>query len=173
MLLYSKTYSIKGFIVLDTPSTMTEPATLTVGAIAALAFVKFLESSASEVGKRLTPTVLGKIDVLRKKIVARLRGISEVDELNATIDKGQRLTERQINLLTPHLEAAMKEDAAFAQDIQQLSNEINQEITVNEILGRNIQNIYGGAPVQINDPEAPIFTGPISGGTFNFTTNNY
>ena len=152
---------------------MTDPVTLTVGGIAALAFTQFLTTSVGESAKKLTPAVLSKIDTLRKKIWAKLRGIPEVDELNATADQGGTITEQQIKLLTPHLEAAMKNDDAFAKEVRALASEINQEINIGEILGRNIQNIYGGSPVQINDPNAPVFTGDISGGTFNFTTNNY
>ena len=152
---------------------MTDPVTLTVGGIAALAFTQFLTTSVGESAKKLTPAVLGKIDTLRKKIWAKLKGIPEVDELNATADQGGTITEQQIKLLTPHLEAAMKDDDAFAKEVRALASEINQEINIGEILGRNIQNIYGGSPVQINDPNAPVFTGDISGGTFNFTTNNY
>ena len=152
---------------------MADPVTLTVGGIAALAFTQFLTTSVGESAKKLTPAVLSKIDTLRKKIWAKLRGIPEVDELNATADQGGTITEQQIKLLTPHLEAAMKDDDAFAKEVRALASEINQEINIGEILGRNIQNIYGGSPVQINDPNAPVFTGDISGGTFNFTTNNY
>jgi len=49
---------------------MSEPATLTVGVIAALAFTKFLGSSAGEAAKKLTPLILEKEDVpLSQKIV--------------------------------------------------------------------------------------------------------
>lgn len=63
---------------------MSEPATLTVGAIAALAFTKFLESSAGEAAKKLTPLALEKMDTLGKKIQAKLRGIPEIDALKVT-----------------------------------------------------------------------------------------
>jgi hypothetical protein len=149
---------------------MPEPVTLTVGAIAALAFTKFLESSAGEAAKKLTPLILEKIDTLRRKIWTRLRGIPEIDALQGTVEDSGKVTDPQINLLTPHLEAAMREDSTFAQEVRQLANEINQEINIGEILGNN-QTVYGGSAVQINDPNAPVFTGDISGGTFNFTFN--
>lgn len=63
---------------------MSEPATLTVGALAALAFTKFLESSAGEAAKNLTPLVLEKIDTLRKKIWVKLRGVPEINALKVT-----------------------------------------------------------------------------------------
>jgi len=45
--------------------------TLTVGAIAALAFTKFLETSAGEAAKKLSPAVLNKMEALRQKILLR------------------------------------------------------------------------------------------------------
>ena len=39
---------------------MTDPITLTAGAIATLAFTKFLESAAGEAGKKLTEATLEK-----------------------------------------------------------------------------------------------------------------
>lgn len=151
---------------------MAEPISLTVGAIVALAFTKFLESSAGEAAKKLTPAVLDKIENLRKRIWAKLRGIPEVDALNATAEQGGAITDQQIQLLTPHLEAAMKADPEFAQEVQHIAHQINQDINVGDILGKNIQNVYGGSPVQINDPKTPVFTGDISGGTINITITN-
>ncbi|MEO0373079.1 MAG: hypothetical protein AAF329_00350 [Cyanobacteria bacterium P01_A01_bin.17] len=149
---------------------MTDPITLTVGAIAGLAFTKFLDTSASEAAKTLTPVVIDKMDALRKKIWAKLRGIPAVDELKATVEQGGKITEQQIQLLTPHLEAAMQTDPAFAEEVQQIARQISQEINIGEILGRNVQNVYGGTAVQINDPNAPVIQG-VSGGTVNINYN--
>lgn len=147
---------------------MSDPVTLTVGSIAALAFTQFLEASVGEVTTRLTSSVVDKMETLRQKIWAKLRGIPEIDELNATVEAAGKMSDQQIRLLTPHLEAAMKADAAFAQEIRQFASEINQAINIGEILGENVQNVYGGSAVQINDPTSPVLTGDISGGTFTF-----
>ncbi len=152
---------------------MAEPITLTVGTIAALAFTKFLESSAGEAGKQLMPGVLKKMDELRQKIWIKLRGIHDVDALIASVERGSKVSAQQINnVLVPHLEAAMKNDENFAKEIQALARGINQEINIGEILGENVMNVYGGEAVQINDPKAPVLQG-ISGGTIHITNNNY
>ncbi|MFG6105344.1 hypothetical protein U2F10_24025 [Leptothoe sp. EHU-05/26/07-4] len=151
---------------------MSDPVTLTVGAIAALAFTKFLESSAGEAAKKLTPTVLDKTESLRQKIWTKLRGIPAVDELNAAVEKNGQVNESQVKLLTPHLEAAMKADDSFSQDIRQLASEISQDINIGEILGENVQNIYGGSAIMINNPKAPTVAGNNSHCTFNIITNN-
>ena len=150
---------------------MTDPATLTVGTIAALAFSKFLETSAGEAAKKLTPAVLKKMDALRAKIWAKLRGVPVADKLQNTVEKDERVTEQEIQQLTPLLEQAIKSDPNFAKEIQQLAIEINQEIEIGDILGKNVQNVYGGSPVQINDPTAPVFTN-VEGGV-HITYNNH
>ena len=38
--------------------------------------------------------------------------------------------------------------------------------------GQYIQRVYGGSAVQISDPNSPVFTGDISGGTFHFSFPN-
>lgn len=146
---------------------MTEVVTLTVGAIAALAFKKFIEESSAGIANRLTPVMLEKIGKLRDKILEKIGQIPEVDALS----DHSEIDDRQIALITPHLEEAMRGDTVFAQEIRQLAGEINKEGNIDQILDQNKQNVYGGSVVQINNPEAPVFTGDISGGSFNFTWN--
>jgi len=150
---------------------MADPVTLTVGTIAALAFTKFLESSAETAGQTITAAILSKMETLRQKIYAKLRGVPVADDLNAAAEKGETVSEEQVTQLTPHLEAAMRDDNTFAQEVRQLASEINQEINIDQILGKNVQNVYGGSAVQqnINDPSAPVFAGDIYGGVhFNY-----
>ena len=152
---------------------MPEPITLTVGTIAALAFTKFLESSAGETGKQLTQKVLEKINELRKKILDKLHGIPKVEALKASVERDGKLSDEQINNdLVPHLESAMTGDEEFAKEIQKLASEIDRDIDISEILGKNVMNVYGGSAVQINDPNAPVLSG-ISGGIFTFNTHNH
>lgn len=153
---------------------MPEPLSLTVGSIAALAFSTFLQSTTKEAAKKLASGTIEKVNDLRMQIWSKLRGTPEVDQLQYDIEKGQQITEEQIRLLTPHLESAMAEDAEFSQLIQKTAYEIHQEINIDDVIGQNVQNVYGGSAVQITDPDAPVFTGDISNSsmTFNITNNN-
>lgn len=136
---------------------MADPVTLTVSSIAILAFTKFLESGAGETSKKLTPAVLDKIDKLRRIIWSKLRGIPEVDALNATAEDGGPLSDQQVKLLTPHLESAMKADPAFAQQISQLASEINQEIHIQQGSDGEIWYVIGKAEKnEFTDNKAPI-----------------
>ncbi|MEN8443650.1 MAG: hypothetical protein ABG776_01420 [Cyanobacteria bacterium J06555_13] len=130
---------------------------LTVGSIATLALTKFLESSAGEAAKQLTPTVLAKIDTLRQKIWTKLRGNPEVKALTTTIETIGQASEQQVQQLTPCLEKAMQADIAFAQEIRQLANEINQEINIHQGSDGEVWNVIGKAEKnEFTDNKAPI-----------------
>ncbi|MEL7070865.1 MAG: hypothetical protein AAGN15_19785 [Cyanobacteria bacterium J06581_3] len=152
---------------------MTEPVSLTVGSIAALAFSTFLKSGTEEVAKKIAVSAIEKINALREQIWLKLRGIPAVDQLKIDIETKKQVTDSQIKLLTPYLESAMAEDAGFRQKIQEVVHDINQLTDIDELIGKNVQNVYGGAAVQITDPDAPVFTGNISDSnlTFNITNN--
>lgn len=154
------------------PLTMADPITLSVGAIAALAFTKFLESSAGEAAKKLTPALLDKIEALRQTIWTKLRGTPAAGEVGAIVEGGGTLTQQQLELLVPHLEEAMTADPAFGETVRQTAQQIHQEITIGEIQGKNVQNVYSGNATQINDASGQVFSGNITGGTFNFGTKS-
>ncbi|MFG6105396.1 toll/interleukin-1 receptor domain-containing protein [Leptothoe sp. EHU-05/26/07-4] len=71
-------------------------------------------------------------------------------------------------------------DPRFDDDVNRLIADIQSHLglddialnsSIDESLGKNVQNIRGGSGVQINDPKAPVLTGNISGSTINITTN--
>lgn len=136
---------------------MVNPVTLAVSSIASLAFTKFLESSAGEAAKKFTPAILEKIDTLRRAIWIKLRGIPDVDALNTAVEEGGPVSEHQVQLLTPHLEAAMKADPNFDQQIRRLASEINQEINIQQGSGSESWNVIGKAEKnEFIDNKAPI-----------------
>lgn len=152
---------------------MTEPASFTVGSIVALAFSTFLKSSTEETAKKIASSTIERINALREQIWLKLRGSPVVDELKIETEKKKQITDDQIKLLTPHLEAAMAGDTDFSQKIQGIAHAINQQINIDELIGKNVQNVYGGAAVQITDPDAPVFTGNIQDSNLHFNINNY
>ncbi|MBW4499021.1 MAG: hypothetical protein KME57_05460 [Scytonema hyalinum WJT4-NPBG1] len=130
-----------------------EPATLTAAMIATLAFSKAIEKTA----ETLTATVLNKLNNLREKIWQRFKGNQKLEQ---TLAKAQKEGSKEdVDLISAYLQVAMDTDDKFAQDIQQLAEEINQEINIGKIEGRNVQNVYGGEAYQNNDSKAPIFQG--------------
>ena len=53
---------------------MADPISLTTGAIAKLAFTKFLERAAGETGKKITEVTLKKMGDLQQAIAQRFKG---------------------------------------------------------------------------------------------------
>jgi adenosyl cobinamide kinase/adenosyl cobinamide phosphate guanylyltransferase len=141
-----------------------EPATLTAAMIATLAFSKAIEKTA----ETLTASVLNKLNNLRKKIWQRFQGNQKLEQ---TLAKAQKEgSKADVDLISAYLQVAMDTDPKFAQDIQQLAEEINQEINIGKIEGRNVQN-DGGEAFQSNDANAPTFQGG-SGHSITINYNN-
>ncbi len=101
---------------------MADPVTWTAGAIASLAFQKFLESGAGELGKKFTTEAITKMGVLWEQVKAKLTGKSaKLDEALAKVEQGDRTA---LETVTKHLDVAMDEHPDFATEIQVLAKEI-------------------------------------------------
>ncbi len=95
---------------------------LSAGAIAALAFQKFLESSVGEVAKKFTETAIAKMDELRKKIWMKLRGKPGAEKALAAVETGSKA---DLDNVAAYLQVAMAEDPRFAAEMRVLAQEIN------------------------------------------------
>ena len=122
---------------------MADPVTLTASAIATLAFQKFLESGAGELAKKFSTEAIAKLDILMKRIWAKLRGKSRVEEVKAQIEQTNKIIPAQVNQITAYLQVAMDEDPQFANDIRLLA----QEISAGKLIDQSnmTQNIYDQA----------------------------
>ena len=84
---------------------MVESLTLTALTIANLAFQKFLESGAGELGKKFTTEAIAAMDSLRKKLWDRLRGKSEkLDQALAQAEQGDK---KALETIAKNLDVAM------------------------------------------------------------------
>ena len=114
-----------------------EPITLTATAIATLAFQKFLETGAGELGKKFTETAIAKMDELRQKIWDKLRGNSDAENALNNVEQGIK---EDLPDVATYLKAAMKNDQEFASQVQTIAQEINAgKIQDNS---KMVQNIY-------------------------------
>jgi len=122
----------------------TAAATFTASKIAELAFQKFLESSAGELGKKFTTDAIAKMDDLRKTIWAKLRGKSEkVDEALTKAEQGDRAA---IDTVTKYLDVAMEDYPDFATEVRAIAHQITlEQIQDNSSLN---QTNYGGPNYQ-------------------------
>lgn len=104
---------------------MTDPASLTAGAIATVAFQKFIESGAGELGKKYTMEAIAKMESLLKRIWSKLRGKPRIEEVKASIEKTHKIAPEQINQIAAYLQVAMDDDPQFADEIQLMAQQIN------------------------------------------------
>ncbi len=129
--------------------------TITTTVIAELAFKKFLESGAGELGKQFTTAAISKMDELRQLIWNRLKGNHKVEAALTAVEDGNK---EELNRVSSYLQVEMDKDDDFAGQVQQLAQEINnlridnQTMTQNnydhstgyQTDARNATNYFGG-----------------------------
>lgn len=135
---------------------------LTAGAIATIAFTKAVEKTV----EKLTEATIAKIKQLRDLLWNKIHGNQEAANAFASAEKGSK---PDLEKLAAYLQPVMKSDPNFAQEIQKLAYEIQQEINIGQITGQNLQNVYGGEAQQnnANNTNAPVIQGG-SGHTITF-----
>lgn len=125
---------------------MTDPVTLTAGAIATLAFQEFIKAGAGEAAKKFTSEAIAKIGELRQKIVARFKGHETVE---AELLKAEAGDSDAIATVGDFLSIEMRNATEFAQELQQLAQEINQCV-IEDSHAPTMVN-YGNQNKQINN----------------------
>ncbi|WP_414623885.1 hypothetical protein [Calothrix sp. CCY 0018] len=136
---------------------------ITTSAIATLAFTKAFEKSI----EKFTEATWNKISALRKKIWQKFGKNEAAQNALTAADTG---SQQDLDLVAQHLEQEMEWDTNFAQEVQTLAREIQQEINIGEIQGQNVQNVYGGQAEQniVTGNNAPVIQG---GSGHNITFN--
>lgn len=136
-----------------------EPATLTAGAIATLAFQEFMKSGAAELAKKFTEGAIVKMGELRRKIWERLRGKHEMAEV--ALNKASTGDKQAIDTVATLLGVEML-DPKFATEIQAIAQEINAgKLQDNSSM---VQHIYD---------DAVGFQNKVEGGTAYIGIHHY
>ncbi len=101
------------------------PEALTAAAIAKLAFDAAIQTGAG----KLTEAGIAKGKQLWQKIRGKLKGEPAVEAALIEVEKNKspEILEQQV---VPFLQVAMLKDSQFAQEIQNIAQQINQEIEV-------------------------------------------
>jgi hypothetical protein len=93
--------------------------------IAKLAFTKFIDSGASKLAEKFTEAAIVKMDDLRKKIWAKLRGKSpKIDEALTKAEQGDRSA---VDTVAKYLDVEMENNSDFAAEIRAIAHEIALE----------------------------------------------
>ncbi|MBW4649253.1 MAG: hypothetical protein KME06_11265 [Kastovskya adunca ATA6-11-RM4] len=129
-----------------------EPVTLTAAAIATLAFNKSVET----VAEKLTEGGIENLEQLRQNIWQKLRGKPKAEEALTKLEQGSKA---ELDQVAAYLQIAMDEDDAFAQKVRELAQEIHQQINIDKIQAKGVQNVYGGEGYQSIDNRGQTFQG--------------
>lgn len=131
--------------------------------IVSLAVTPFLNTEAAKVSvgkisERLTEGALKKMGELWKLIYDKLHS-KKLPEVNAAIEKANQGDQTAINEVAKYLEQMMESDENFSTEVQKLTQEIQQEITIQQGAGSKIYNVFGGKVEEntFTDNNAPIF----------------
>jgi len=136
-----------------------EPVSLTAAAILTLAITKAIEKTV----ETITESTLEKLKLLRQKIWDKFKNKPNVQNALTKAEEGSKA---DLDLAAAYLQVEMDSDDQFGAEIQSLAKEIHQEINIDKVEGKNIQNISGGEGYQSNDSsnqsnnsKAPTFQG--------------
>jgi len=142
-------------------------------AIATLAFIG--TKAAETTVEKFTEAALEKMNLLRQKIIDKLRGNPKAEKALRSAEDG---SDTDVEVVSKYLEEAMAEDDQFAQEIKALAREINN---LNQVEGENWQvsgdvnykKVFGDdRNYNNNDNKAPVFQSD-SIGQVNFNNYNY
>jgi hypothetical protein len=127
---------------------------LTAGVIVTLAFTKVFETTI----EKFTEAALAKMDRLRQRIWDKLQGNPKVQNAIAAVEQGSKA---DLERVAAYLQVEMNEDDNFAQEVETLAREIQQEINIGKLQAQPIQNVYGGEAEQNNaiSTNAPVIQG--------------
>ncbi len=130
---------------------MTDPVSLSAGAIATLAFQKFIEAGAGELAKKYTTDAIAQMETLLKRIWTKLGGKPRIEEVKASLEKTHKIKLEQINQIAAYLQVAIDDDPQFASELQILAHEINagklqdNSNMVQTVTGDNNMNVQAKA----------------------------
>jgi hypothetical protein len=115
---------------------------------------KFYERVGSKLGEKAVELVPEKVKQLGQLVWERcLRGKPGTDEMlekaaNGLADDRKKLTE--------YLHQALDSDLDLKQDAETIAKEICQTIQIDNVNAENVQQIFGGQGLQVNDPKSPV-----------------
>jgi hypothetical protein len=111
---------------------------------------KFIESIVGKLGEKTLETGLQKAGELKAIVIKKLRGNKQAEQAIAAAEQGNQ---KALQTVGAYLNVAMMEDEAFATQVRQMAEQI---INIGKIEGRNIQTVYSGQGLQVNDPRSEV-----------------
>ena len=148
------------------------PDPISAIAIVSLAVTPFLnteagKASVGKIAEKLTEATLKRIHDLWMLVSNKLNS-KQLPEVDAVIKKAQEGNQVAIEEVAKYIEHIMEADEEFANEVQNLTQEIQQEITIQQGIGSKVYNVFGGKVEEniFNENKAPIIKD--NTGTVNF-----
>lgn len=136
--------------------------------IAKLAFDKFVEGGAGELGKKTTEGITKLIQKLGETVWHKaIKGKPQAEKALAGAAQD---SPEDVQRLKSYLNGLWKSDQAFEREVQTLVQEIHQVIQFEDCDAENVLNVFGGTGQQFNNKEIQPNASVQQG---NITNNNY
>ena len=120
-------------------------------AIAKIAFDKFIEGGAGELGRKLTESMTQKVEKLAQVVMGKLKGNAEALKVLEAAEQG---SVEDTKKLAKYLDALWRNYPEFGKQVQHLAEEIHMELT-------QIEN--NSSRIQINRDNSTGFQTDITG----------
>jgi dihydroneopterin aldolase len=115
---------------------------------------KFMESTIGKMAEKMTEEGIKKIDELRRAIVTKFKGnLAAEDALKKVTAFG---TENDLRDVANYLDMAARKDEAFAQQVQNLVQEIKTLVQFDDVNAENSLQFFGNVDQVVNKPTAPV-----------------
>ncbi|WP_293330076.1 hypothetical protein [Microcoleus sp. CAWBG58] len=122
--------------------------------IAKVILDKFYEGVGSKLGEVAAEKLPAKVKQLGQLVWEKcLRGKPGTDKLLEAAANG---LEKEQATLKEYLCKVLESDSLFNREVGQLANEIHQAIQFDDINAQNVQQIFGGQGLQVNDPKSQV-----------------
>ncbi len=130
---------------------------------------KFIDSTIGKTAEKMTEAGLQKIGELRAAIVQKLQGNPVA---KAALEKAQVSgSQEDFEDVADYLKIEARKDAAFAQQVQSLVQEIKTLVQFDDVNAENVMQVFDGQGLQVIKPTAPTIQAKDSPITINYNNS--
>ena len=115
---------------------------------------KFYEGVGSKLGERATEVIPQKVQQIGQFIWDRC--LRQKPGAEAVLRSAANGSEEEQKKLTEYLHKALDENLPLRQEAQKLSEDIHQIIQLDDVNAINLQQVFDGQGLQVNDPKSQV-----------------
>lgn len=115
---------------------------------------KFYEGVGSKLGDKAVEIAPQKVQKIGQLIWNKC--LKKNAEAEAVLRSAANGSDGEQRKLTKYLRKVLDENTALNQEVQKLSAEIRQIVQLDDVNARNLQQIFDGQGLQVNDPKSQV-----------------